>query len=275
MKTQTSPQRKKQGGFFWWLLWIAVAISSFIFSAVVWTWFIGTVFGPIQGSYLTILWAGAVFGSWLLTMIPIVRAKERYWNRLSQEDETNVTWWIGWIALTIATFFTSAGFWTWFFAKDGGSIKDPGVAERWVFAVFGTWMIALVPMIVVMYRKVERAYEQARQRREQNETREPKAKTLCLDPLKRILREPAAEKLKKLPVTIKKGRLSGHVVTAVLQDGRKFENVFVMNQREILGIYGRESLPFEAKDVVDFEPVEIETIPSFSVENWLRLDGRD
>jgi len=275
MKSEMISQRKKPGGFFWWLLWIAVSISSFIFSAVAGTWFLGTLFGRIEGVFLTILWAGAVFGSWLLTMIPIIRAKERYWNRLSQEDETNVTWWIGWIALTIATFFASAGFWTWFFARDGGSIKDPGVAQRWVFAVFGTWMIALVPLIVVMYQKVDRAYERARLRREANEGLRPKAKTVYLDPAKRTLGASLIQKLEKFPATIKKGRLHGHVVTAVLKDGRKFENLFVMNRSEILGIYGQNEIPFEIQEIADFEPVAVESIASLSEENWLRLDGRN
>jgi uncharacterized membrane protein len=268
------PPRRKQGGFFWWLLWIAVAVGSFILSAIFWTWFLGTLFGPLQGAFLTILWAGTVFGSWLLTMIPVIRAKERYWNRLSREDETNVTWWIGWIALTIAAFFASAGFWTWFFAKDGGSIREAGVAHRWVFAVFGTWMIALLPLIVVMYRKVDQAYERARQKREANEGLRPRARTVYVDPAKRVLGTDLAARLGQLPITLKKGGLAGQVVTAVLKDGRKFENVFVMNAREILGIYGRDHFPFEAGEIVDFEAAEVEKIPSFCEENWLRLDGR-
>ena len=270
-----TPETKRKGGFFWWLLWIVIAIGTFILSAIFWTWFISTAFGEIQGTPLTILWASAVFGSWLITMIPIIRAKERYWNRLSQEDETNVTWWIGWIALTIATFFASAGFWTWFFAKNGGSIRDPGAAQRWIFTVFGTWMVALVPLIVVMYQKVDRAYEKARLRRETNEGQGPRPKAVYIDYAQRLLEEPLAKKLKRVPATIKKGGRSGHLVTAVLKDGRKFENVFVVNGQEVLGIYGYENLPFETREIVDLEPTELEKIPAFSEENWLRLDGRN
>ena len=274
MKTQVSSPVQGKGGFFWWLLWIAIAIGSFIFSAIFWTWFITNFFGEIKGTPLTILWTSAVFGSWLLTMIPIIRAKERYWNRLSREDETNVTWWIGWIALTIATFFASAGFWTWFLAKNGGSIQDPGAAQRWVFSVFGTWMIALLPLIVVMYQKVDRAYENARLRREEKADQKPKSKTIFIDPSKRILADPLIQKLKKIPATINRGASAGHLVTAVLKDGRKFENVFVANRSEVLGIYGRNNLPFEAKEIVDFEPVNLDQLPFFSEEDWLRLDGR-
>lgn len=277
MKTQVVSSARKKGGFFWWLLWIAVAIGSFIFSAVVWTWLITYVVGEIKGTPLTILWTSAVFGSWLLTMIPIIRAKERYWNRLSQEDETNVTWWIGWIALTIAAFFASVGFWTWYFSKSGGNIQAPGAAARWVFAVFGTWMIALLPLIVVMYQKVDRAYEKARLRREENEKKEtarPHAKTVFIDPAKRVLGNFLSNKLKRVPATLKRGRQSGHLVTAILKDGRRFQNVFVVNRSEVLGIYGEDRLPFEAQDVVDLEPADWEKLPAFSEENWLRLDGR-
>jgi hypothetical protein len=273
-----SSQIKPKGGFFWWLLWIAVAVGSFIFSAVVWTWFITNFFGEIKGAPLTILWVSAVFGSWLLTMIPIIRAKERYWNRLSREDETNVTWWLGWMALTIATFFASACFWTWYLARGGGNIQDPGAAGRWVFAVFGTWMVALLPLFVVMYQKVDRAYENARVAREAHEAKESgrhKPKTVFIDPAKRILGAPLIEKLKRMPATIKKGSQAGHLVTAVLKDGRKFENVFVVNRTEILGLYGCDHLPFETKEVVDLEPTPLEKLPAFTESGWLRLDGRN
>lgn len=274
MQIQTTLPSQKKGGFYWWLLWIAVAIGSFVFSAIVWTWLIGNFVGEIKGTPLTILWTSAVFGSWLVTMIPIIRAKERYWNRLSREDETSVTWWIGWIALTIATFFVSVGFWTWFFSKSGGDIRAPGAAPRWVFAVFGTWMVALLPLFVVMYQKVDRAYENARLRREANEGQTPRPKSIFIDPAKRILEEPLAQKLRRMPATLKQGRQSGHLVTAVLRDGRRFENVFIANGRELLGIYGRNNLPFEAKEIADLEPTPLETAPAFVEENWLRLDGR-
>ena len=274
MKPQTTSPVKRKGGFYWWLLWIAVAIGSFIFSAIFWTWFLNYFLGEIKGSLFTLFWVGAVFGSWLITMIPIIRAKERYWNRLSTEDETNVTWWIGWIALTIATFFASAGFWTWYLAKNGGNIQDPGAGRQWIFSVFGTWMVALVPLIVVMYQKVDRAYEKAREQREKREAGQLKPKTVYLDPSKRLLGESLANKLKRFPPTLKRGKMAGHLVTATLKDGRKFQNVFVSNSQEILGIYDYNQLPFETGDIADLEPANLETLPSFSEDKWLRLDGR-
>ena len=276
MKNQTTfPPPKPKGGFFWWLLWIVIAIGSFILSAVFWTWFLGNFFGEIEGTPQTILWAGAVFGSWLVTMIPIIRAKERYWNRMSRQDETHVTWWIGWIALTIATFFVSAGFWTWFLARGGKTIHETANARFWIFSVFGTWMIALVPLIVVMYQKVDRAYENARRQREQTEGKRPRPKTVWIDPAKRILEEPLKQKLKHLPVTLKSGGQRGHLVTAILKDGRRFSNVFVSNGQEVLGIYGCETLPFEVKEITDLELDNLEKTPAFTEEGWLRLDGRN
>lgn len=276
MKNQTTfPPAKPKGGFFWWLLWIVIAIGSFILSAVFWTWFLGNFFGEIEGTPQTILWAGAVFGSWLVTMIPIIRAKERYWNRLSRQDETHVTWWIGWIALTIAAFFVSAGFWTWFLARQGKTIHETANARFWIFSVFGTWMIALVPLIVVMYQKVDRAYENARLRREAGEDKRPRPKTVYLDPAKRLLGNSLVEKLRGVPPTIKKSSMAGHLVTVTLKDGRRFPNVFVAGGREVLGIYDCIQLPFEAGDIVALEPADLDRLPEFKEESWLRLDGRN
>ncbi len=266
--------RTGTGGTFWWLLWIVIAAGSFILSALFWTWFLQMVLGEIKGPLPTILWAGAVFGSWLVTMIPIIRAKERYWNRLSSQDETNVTWWIGWIALTIATFFASAGFWTWFLAREGKTIHETANARFWVFSVFGTWMVALVPLIVVMYQKVDRAYEMARKRREESEGKQARPKTVFIDYSKRLLDDTLAQKLKKIPATLRRGRERGHLVTAVLKDGRRFSNLFVANHKEVLGIYGHENLPFDVKEIVDVEPTEVEKVAGFNEEGWLRLDGR-
>lgn len=186
-------------------------------------------------------------------------------------------WWLLWIALTIATFFASAGFWTWFYALGGGSIQDPGAAPRWVFSVFGTWMIALIPLMIVMYQKVDQAYENARLRREEREGKEEnrqRPKAVYLDPTKRFLESSLIQKLKKMPPTLKRSGHSGHLVTAILKDGRRFANVFVANQSEVLGIYGYNNLPFEGKDIVDVEPADLDQALFFSEENWLRLDGR-
>ena len=80
--------------------------------------------------------------------------------------ENPVLWWVGWIVLTILSFFVSCYFWTGFIAKHVGSMEKPGVPIFWVATVFGSWMALLVPLIIVMYNKVDRTYEEARNKRE-------------------------------------------------------------------------------------------------------------
>ena len=85
---------------------------------------------------------------------------------MNASKEHPVLWWIGWIALTIVAFFIPCYAWTKFFAMHAGTMDKPGMPALWVTAVFGTWMIFLVPLIIVMYNKVDRAYEDARNARE-------------------------------------------------------------------------------------------------------------
>src|SRR5687768_2772555 len=96
---------------------------------------------------------------------------------MKQEKDGNYTvlWWIGWITLTIISFFISCYFWTGFIAKYVGSMDKPGVPIVWVTAVFGTWMVLLVPLIVIMYSKVDKAYEDARLKRETDAFNKAKA----------------------------------------------------------------------------------------------------
>ena len=62
-------------------------------------------------------------------------------------------------------------------------------------------------------------------------------------------------------------------MTAVLRDGRKIENVFIRDKKDVLGIYGVDSLPFKISDIVDLETADAGRLPDFKAENWLRLDG--
>src|SRR5689334_14637964 len=84
---------------------------------------------------------------------------------MSRKDHS-VLWWIGWIVLTILTFFAAYALWTPIIASRVGPMSQPGVPMLWVAAVFGTWMVFLVPLIILMYNKVDRAYEDARINRE-------------------------------------------------------------------------------------------------------------
>ena len=187
------------------------------------------------------------------------------------KKDQGVVWWVGWITLTILSFFASSYFWTGFIAKHFGDMHKAGAPALWVTAVFGTWMLFLVPLIIVMYNKVDKAYEDARITREtaafQKTKSEFKIRSILIEESKRLLKPALSQKLKQLPEIIKKG----HLVTAILKDGRRIENVFVMAKREVLGLYDQESLSFEIGDIVDFEPAA--EIPDFKAGKWLRLDG--
>ena len=85
---------------------------------------------------------------------------------MKKRSDNTVLWWIGWITLTILTFFASSYLWTGFIATHVGGMDQKGVPLIWVASVFGTWMILLVPLIVIMYNKVDRVYEDTRIKRE-------------------------------------------------------------------------------------------------------------
>lgn len=190
-----------------------------------------------------------------------------------KSSQSTVGWWLGWILLTIASFFASCYFWTKFIAAHIGSMREPGVPILWVAAVFGTWMTLLVPLIIVMYAKVDKAYEDGRMAREtaafEKKEKSLPFKSVRVEDSERILNVPLSQKLKKIPETIK----HGHLMTAVLRDGRKIENVFIRDKKDVLGIYGVDSLPFKISDIVDLETADASRWPDFKAENWLRLDG--
>lgn len=196
----------------------------------------------------------------------------------TKKSNATILWWVGWIVLTIGSFFVACYFWTWLIAERVGSIKNEGVTVLWVSTVFGTWMVFLLPLIIVMYNKVDRAYEDARMKREAMELRRKETegqstasrlRVQCIEESRRLLRDELRKKVKKFPEAIR----GGHLVTAVLRDGRRFDHVFVAGQREVLGMYGVEKLPFDIQEIVDFEPADLDRLPAFSSEQWLRLDG--
>ena len=177
-----------------------------------------------------------------------------------------IFWWVVWITLTIASFFVASAFWTPVIAKKFGSIHETRNAVLWIVAVFGTWMAALVPLIIVMYSKVDKTYEDARLRREKTAMR---FKSISVEKSKRLLSPDLSKKLENVPETIS----GGHLVTVTLQDGRKIPHVFISEKTEILGVYDAEGLRFEAADIRDMEPADLNNLPSFLAPNWLRLDG--
>ena len=177
-----------------------------------------------------------------------------------------ILWWIVWIVLTITSFFAAAVIWTPLIAQHFGSIHETRNAVIWIVAVFGTWMACLVPLIVVMYSKVDKAYEDARMRREKAALR---FKSISVEKSRRLLPAGLSQTLKNVPETIQ----GGHLVTVTLKDGRKIPNVFIAGKKEVLGIYDAEELTFEAADVCALEPAGLDPLPAFLAPNWLRLDG--
>ena len=182
-----------------------------------------------------------------------------------RKEPSSVGWWIGWITLTIASFFVSCYFWTGVIARNFGTIDKPGVAVLWVAAVFGSWMVFLVPLIIVMYNKVDKAYEDARIRRETVRFR-----SVLIEPSERRLKKELGAKLAQTPETIKRG----HLVNVILNSGQKVPNVFILDKKEVLGVYGVKEMPFNTKDIAALEPVALGEIPDFKLEEWLRIDGQ-
>ncbi len=191
---------------------------------------------------------------------------------MKQKDWT-VLWWIGWILLTILSFFVSCWFWTGYLSRHAGTMDKPGMPMLWVGCVFGSWMVLLVPLIVLMYNKVDRAYEDARLSREKDGLEKMRSRlgvrAVMLKETDRRLDASLSQMLRRVPETIRQG----HLVTAVLKDGRRFENVFVLSRREILGIYDQTSAPFTARDIAKLEPADLDRLPAFEPSKWLRLDG--
>ncbi|MBI2095421.1 MAG: hypothetical protein HYT89_04585 [Candidatus Omnitrophica bacterium] len=182
-----------------------------------------------------------------------------------------VFWWSGWIALTIFAFFIPCFFWTRIIARHVGGMDKPGTPLIWVAAVFGTWMIFLVPLIIAMYQKVDKAYEDARIAREKAASEKARApyRSLAVAEAERQLVPALQAKLKRTPETLR----NGHLVTAVLKGGRRVEHVFVLNKKDVLGVYGLETLDFKIGDIVDLEPVDLDRLPVFDSHRWIRFDG--
>ena len=51
------------------------------------------------------------------------------------------------------------------------------------------------------------------------------------------------------------------------------ENVFVLERREIVGLYDADTMPFSVNDIAELIPADLDRLPVFKTEKWLRLDG--
>ena len=266
-------QSKHAAGIWFWFKWIVTAIASFVASLFFWNWLLfQKMGGNMQSRQHAIGWMVAVFGTWFILLTLLMRKKERVMGHMDAEDESTVSWWLIWIGLTIGSFFLAVWFWTPFVAKHFGSIQNSQTSIVWVVAVFGTWIVGLVPLLIFMYQKVDRAYEKARERRERLQIPEKdpvKIKAVLIDEAKRRLPKKLTEKLKGIPPTIR----DGHLVTAILNDGRRIEHVFIAKRKELLGVYDQENLTFGVSDIADLEPTNLQHPPDFTKKTWLRLDG--
>jgi hypothetical protein len=191
----------------------------------------------------------------------------------SKSSSTTVYWWIGWIVLTIVSFFISSSFWTPVIARHIGPMSQPMVPLIWVALVFGSWMVLLVPLIIVMYQKVDKAYEDARMTREENTYEKNKViwgvQSVDLAPERRRLSSALIEKLRRIPEALKKG----HLVHLLLKDGRRISYAFILGRKELLGVYDLMKVDFDAADIADIEPADLDKLPPFETDKWLRLDG--
>ncbi len=271
----TKLRSNNAAGIWFWLKWILVAIGGFTASLFFWNWLLlDRLKADFKNPQIAIAWMVAVFGTWFITLIPLMKKKETVMGHMDKQDESTVTWWLIWISLTIGSFFAAVWFWTPFIAERFGSVRNSTTSLLWVIAVFGSWLVALIPLMIFMYYKVDKAYEDARIRREfrsknQNDKDPVKIKALYLEPAKRKLSRELTEKLKKIPRTIR----NGHLVTAILKDGRKIEHVFISDRKELLGVYDQQDLTFQVQDITDLEPTDLTHPPDFTQKIWLRLDG--
>lgn len=192
---------------------------------------------------------------------------------LQKDVQNTVFWWVGWITLTIVTFFAAAWFWTGIVARHVGTMDVPAARYIWVGAVFGSWALLLVPLVILMYNKVDKAYEDARIGREtaafEKAKNEFHVRSVRIEDQDRLLAKELTQKLKTHPAAVNRG----HLVTAVLKDGRRIDNVFVLDRKDVLGVYGIDKMTFAVKDIVDVVPADLDKIPPFETEGWLRLDG--
>jgi hypothetical protein len=247
-------------GFFFWLLWIVWFAGSFILAALGWTGLLQAVFGKIEGPELTVTWVVATFGSWFLLVIPFMRKKERIWKRLNDDQERAVDAWLWGMSGFIGLLILSAFAWSLALRE---AIRPEGMQAAWAKAVFGSWLVILVPFLVLMYRKADAIFTRAVAR----QTYEPKYRTHFVERGKRLLPEPLAGRLKSVPPVLP----NGHVVTLVLKNGRRIPHAFI-SRGEVLGVYDLERPDFEARDIVDLEPLAAKDLPAYDEAKWLRLD---
>ena len=113
-------------------------------------------------------WTVAVFGSWFILVIPFMRKKEQIWKRLNDDQEKSVDAWLTGVGIFIGAFVTSSFLWA-LVLKDRIVPNTPGLDPLWLKAVFSSWLVILIPLLVWMYRSADSIFRIANER----QTREP------------------------------------------------------------------------------------------------------
>ncbi len=258
---------KDRYGFVFWLKWIFSFAASFIVSAAAWTVILQGIFGAVRGAELTILWSICVFGSWFLAVIPFMRKKERIWKRLNDDQEKAVDAWLAGMAIFIGLLIASAFFWSWVWRARIAAGQNAAPDAQWLKSVFSTWLVVLIPFLVVLYQKADRIFKTA-------ETRQayiPRFQRAAVQETQRMLSPDWSRRLAELPQVLP----GGQVVLVMLKDGRKVPHVFIYRHREIKGIYGVSTMDWSASDIVDIKAISKNSLPPYIEEKWLRVDITD
>jgi len=253
-------------GFRFWLAWILGFALSFVASAGLWTLFLTKLFGEIRGAELTVTWSAAVFGTWFLFVTPFMRKKERIWKRLNQDQEKAADLWLRGSSLLIGALLAALVFWSLVFQHELHR-QSGGFFGPWLKAVAATWIVTLIPFLILMYRKADVVFREAEARQTQ---RGPVFKAIFVEKAKRILPEDVQAAIKASPETLS----GGHVVLLTLMDGREIPHVFVLQSREILGLYARPGMDFSAAEIRSAQVLTQDELPPYDEAQWLRLDGR-
>ncbi|MDP3920054.1 MAG: hypothetical protein Q8R76_04515 [Candidatus Omnitrophota bacterium] len=254
-------------GFTFWLKWILSFAGAFAVSAIFWTLLLGSVFGRIEKNELELTWCLAVFGSWFLFLIPFMRKKERIWKRFNDDQEKAAALWQVSMNYFVGVLIASCLAWS-FYYRDRIAVREGGGFEpAWVKAVLATWLVSLMPLLVWMYRKTDEIFKAALERQANTK---PIFRSIFVKKSERSLPSSLCEKLQGIPPTLREG----HLITAVLDDGTRISDLFVVHRSEIIGVYDRASLDFDVTRIKDVDVIGSQDLPPYEESKWLRLDGR-
>lgn len=251
-------------GFTFWLQWILWFGGSLLAAALFWTFLLTSLFGAIQNTEIVITWGVGVFGSWFLLLTPFMRKKEQIWKRLNQDQEKAVDVWLLGIGVFIFAVMLALIFWGWFY-KAEILREHSNLYGSWLKSSGLTILILNLPLLLWMYRKADRIFQDAVIRQT---AKGPAFKTAFVEQEKRLLSQPLREKISTYPETLS----GGHVVRFRLKNGREIPHAFVIQNRELLGLYDFEKMDFTVEEIVDAMPLKPEELPAYDETKWLRLD---